>query len=116
LSTPGPSTRSKEDPETMSARLLLLILSLVATDAMAAAPDNSVVPQPLAVSKVKSAGAAPSGKPAPAARLISPTVSETRVTRNADGTLAISCVERPNPKAQALRRAQTPQSDGAAQP
>ena len=100
----------------MSARSLLLILSLAAANAMAAGPDDPVVPQPLAVPSTKSPGIAPSGKPVPAARIVSPTVSETRVTRNPDGTLSIRCVERPNPKAQAIGRALSPQAGAGTQP
>ena len=100
----------------MSVKPLLLILGLGAASAMAAGPDDPVVPHPLAVPVVKSPGAAASGKPAPAARVVSPTLNVTRATRNADGTLTISCVDQPNPKAQAVRRTASPRSSGGDQP
>jgi len=100
----------------MSTRLLFLILGLVAADTMAAGPGDPIVGQQLAAPKVKSPGAAASGKPAPAARVVSPTLNVTRVTRNADGTLTISCTDQPNPKAQAIRRTASPRSSGGDQP
>ncbi|MEP6484862.1 MAG: hypothetical protein ABJB01_10455 [Rudaea sp.] len=41
--------------------------------------------------------------------VLAPTISETRVTRMPDGSLVISCNDRPNPKATAsIQRARSP--------
>jgi len=66
---------------------------------------------------VKSLSAAASAKAAPAVarRMTSPTISVTTVTRHADGSLALDCAQKPNPKMLA-ERAQSGKSNGAQQP
>jgi hypothetical protein len=65
---------------------LLITGLLVATGAAAA----DVISQP-----VKAADS--SSKPEPARRVLAPSVHVMRATRQADGSLAMDCVQRPNP-------------------
>ncbi|HEX4480115.1 MAG TPA: hypothetical protein VH082_04855 [Rudaea sp.] len=72
----------------MHIRLALLCLLVVGADAFAAdstTPSNTTTPT----------------KPV-ARRVVAPTVSETRVVVQPDGSLGFICVDRPNPKATAL--------------
>ena len=66
---------------------------------------------------VKSLSAAAPAKAAPATarRMTSPTISVTTVTRHADGSLALDCAQKPNPKLLA-ERAQNGKTSGAKQP
>jgi hypothetical protein len=75
----------------MNVKLLLLCL---ATAANASAADSPAAPKPQPL-----APAAPTvTRSAVVRRLPPPTVSETSVTRRADGSLAMNCVQKPNPK------------------
>jgi hypothetical protein len=92
----------------MNAKLFLLCLGL--TGSAIAAESTAPVPMPLAPSPGFKATAG-AEKPGTLRRMLSPKISVTSVTRNADGSLSMNCVEKPNPKAQALnqRRALNPQ-------
>lgn len=75
----------------MNIKLLLLCVAMAAN---ASAADSPVAPTPQPL-----APAAPTvAKSAAVRRLPPPTVSETSVTRRADGSLAMNCVQKPNPK------------------
>ena len=82
----------------MKTTLALFCLGLAANaSATDAAPSLGLQAQPLASSaQMKAAGA--TGKPAAMHRVPSPTISETSVTRRSDGSLALNCVQKPNPK------------------
>lgn len=73
--------------------LFLVIGLLTATAARADAP---MVPRPLAPTE---AGTAPSFKPADKLRLPAPTITVTRLVRQADGSLRLQCDQEPNPRA-----------------
>ena len=75
----------------------ILVLGLLA--ATAAYADVPMVPQPLAPSAPIKAGATPSFKPAEKLRLPAPTVTVTRMVRQADGSLRMQCDQEPNPRA-----------------
>jgi hypothetical protein len=73
---------------TMRTRFVLLCLLAFGADAMAA--DATTPSTPAATLK-------------PVVRqVVAPTISETRVVRNPDGSLSFVCDERPNPKATQL--------------
>jgi hypothetical protein len=75
---------------------LVLAANVAANDAPAASLPQ---PQPLAPSSgIKDTQAASAGKPAAMHRVPAPTISETSVTRQADGRLVMNCVQKPNPK------------------
>lgn len=96
----------------MNTKLLLFCLGLTAN--VAAAESSAPTPQPLASSPgIKAAAGAV--KLGTLRRVLSPTISETSVVRRADGSLAVNCMEKPNPKARALApgRVVSPQADGA---
>jgi hypothetical protein len=82
----------------MKTVLTLLCLSL-AVDAYATGEPSipTLQAQPLAPSASLSATHAAS-KPAAMHRVPAPSISETSVTRQPDGSLAMNCVQRPNPK------------------
>jgi hypothetical protein len=61
--------------------------------------DTAVIPQPLAPVAQTPVSASPAFKPAPKLRLPAPTVSQTRLVRQADGSLRMQCDQVPNPKA-----------------
>jgi hypothetical protein len=83
----------------MHLKPILICLGLLA--AIDAHADNTATPQPLAVpTQARSASGTATKLGAPR-RMPSPTISVTRVTRQADGTLATDCVQRPNPKLRA---------------
>ncbi|MDR3388386.1 MAG: hypothetical protein P4L92_15165 [Rudaea sp.] len=90
----------------MKINLLLLCLGMATTASAADVPLASAQPQPLAPAAGLKAATT---KPATMHRVPSPSISETRVTRNADGSLTLNCVQRPNPKIGGL-------AAGAAQP
>ena len=71
-----------------------LLASLSLLTAVGAQATENPTPQPLVQASQKIA------KPQ-LQRLPAPTMSVTRVTRQADGTLSADCVQRPNPKARA---------------
>lgn len=75
----------------------LLILGLLA--ATAARADSPMMPQPLAPYAPAKAGAAPAYKPAAMLRLPAPTITVTRLVRQADGSLRMQCNQEPNPRA-----------------
>jgi|GEM_PF-5138217 len=96
----------------MHAKLTLACLSIAATNVMAADANNP--PSPPATSSAQSNAPA---KPIALRRVIAPTISETRATRMPDGSLAVTCVDRPNPKARALQQqTRSPQSNPDQQP
>jgi hypothetical protein len=80
---------------TMNIKFLLLCavfaVNVSAADSPAVSPLQS---QPLAA-PVHTVVIA---KPAAALRLPAPMISETSVTRGADGSLSMNCVQKPNPK------------------
>jgi hypothetical protein len=79
---------------TMRTRFVLLCLLAFGADAMAA--DATTPSTPAATLK-------------PVVRqVVAPTISETRATRMPDGSLAFTCVDRPNPKAQVRLQTNTP--------
>lgn len=84
----------------MKIKLALFCLGLAATATAADAPQaSSPQPQPLAPSAtIKGVNGSAPTKPVGIHRVPSPTISETRVTRRADGSLAMNCVQKPNPK------------------
>jgi hypothetical protein len=77
---------------------LLVSLAVLCVCSAQAADNPTAQPRPGSVTDAK-----PSMR-----RLPAPTMSVMRVTRQADGTLATDCVQRPNPKAQAQNRAAQP--------
>lgn len=91
----------------MLAKLVFVCLSIaVAADAMAADANPPASPATQAAAK-----------PISARRVIAPTISETRATRMPDGSLAITCTDRPNPKAHAsLQQTRSPQLNPDQQP
>lgn len=90
----------------MNNRFLFGLLAL-ASAAAAHAADAPLATQPLAVpARSKSATAFVRTSPPP-------TMSETSVTRQRDGSLAMQCVQKPNPKLVAAKAAQ---ADGVRQP
>lgn len=75
---------------------IALLLLLAATATSAAAADAPPTTTPLTI-KALDTPAAP--KPAASVRRMSaPSLSETRVTRAADGSLRLDCKQKPNPK------------------
>jgi hypothetical protein len=58
-----------------------------------------MVAQPLAPSAQSKAGVAPVYKPADKLRLPAPTITVTRLVRQADGSLRMQCDQEPNPRA-----------------
>ena len=76
---------------------LALVVGLLA--ATAAWADTPMVAQPLASSAQAKAGAAPVNKPAARLRLPAPTITVTRLVRQADGSLRMQCDLEPNPRA-----------------
>jgi hypothetical protein len=87
-----------------SAPILGLILGLTAVASLSAnAAESVLASQPLAASaKPKSATTSLLRKSPP------PTVSETSVTRQADGSLTMNCVQKPNPRLKAATAAKLP--------
>ena len=83
----------------MPIRFSLLCFLLLGTSAMAAdAPQPDSTVQPVKRFAPRSVTA--------------PTISETRATRMPDGSLALTCLDRPNPKVAAqLRKAAAPAID-----
>ena len=79
----------------MYAKLALACLSLAAADAWAADANNS----PPAPSSAQSGTTAKSIAPR---RIVAPKISVARATRMPDGSIAINCIDRPNPKAHAV--------------
>lgn len=69
---------------------------LAATGAWA---DTPMIAQPLASSAQAKADAAAEFKPADKLRLPPPTVTVTRLVRQADGSLRMQCDQVPNPRA-----------------
>jgi hypothetical protein len=95
----------------MHAKLVFVCLSIIAADAMAADANNA------AASTTPSAQTTAIGKTVVPRRIIAPTISETRATRMPDGSLALSCNDRPNPKARALsQQTRNPRIDPNQQP
>ena len=85
----------------MKIKLALFCLSLATASASAAdaLPTLSPSSQTLAPSVgLKAPAAFAATKSAGIHRVPSPTLSETSVTRRPDGSLAIHCVDKPNPK------------------
>jgi hypothetical protein len=104
--------RTTNGPLHMHAKLALVCLSLATADAMAADANNP--PSPSATSSAQSSA---SGNLIAPRRIIAPTISETRATRMPDGSLAINCTDRPNPKAHAhVQQTRSPQLDPDQQP
>jgi hypothetical protein len=92
----------------MHAKLAFVCLSIIAADAMAADANNPSSP---------TTSSAQITKTAVPRRIIAPMVAETRATRMPDGSLTLSCNDRPNPKARALsQQTRTPQIDPNQQP
>ena len=82
----------------------ILCLSMIAADAMAADTNTSST-QTAATHQVASR------------RIAAPLISETRATRMPDGSLALSCNDRPNPKAHATpQQTRSPQLNPNQQP
>ncbi|HEX3897426.1 MAG TPA: hypothetical protein VHW73_14600 [Rudaea sp.] len=89
----------------MHPKLALVCLSIAAANAMAAEANNPP-------SSPSSAQSTASDKSIAPRRIIAPTISETRATRMPDGSLAVTCIERPNPKARThLQKTPSPQLD-----
>lgn len=84
----------------MKIKLAVFCLSLTTTASAAdALPTLSPSSQTLAPSVgLKAPAAFAATKSAGIHRVPSPTLSETSVTRRPDGSLAIHCVDKPNPK------------------
>ena len=78
----------------MKNRFLLGLVALGAA-VSANAADAPLATQPLATPAPTKSAATGMRKSAP------PSVSETSVTRQADGSLAMNCVQKPNPKLKA---------------
>lgn len=97
----------------MTSKPLLICLGLVAGSVALA--DTPMVPQPLAPSAQAQSGAAPMYKPAAKLRLPAPTISVTRLVRQADGSLRMQCDQEPNPKARVALPARASTQPGAAQ-
>ena len=76
---------------------LILVFGLLA--ATAAWADSPMVAYPLAPSMQAKAGAAQQFKPADKLRLPAPTITVTRLVRQADGSLRMQCAQEPNPRA-----------------
>ncbi|HSN00222.1 MAG TPA: hypothetical protein VLS52_04335 [Rudaea sp.] len=74
-----------------------LVLGLLA--ATAAWADTPMIAQPLAPVAQSKSGAAVLFKPAGKLRLPPPTVTVTRLVRQADGSLRMQCDQEPNPRA-----------------
>jgi len=81
-------------------KLRTLSLGLVALACATAAPAETLLnAQPLAApAKAKASASA-------LRRMTPPTVSETSVSRQADGSLAMNCAQKPNPKLKAAAHA-----------
>lgn len=82
-------------------RMTLLLIPLLVANAHAGDPVAVVQAQPLAQTPAFSVTGSPASVKAAAVSkaVIGPKIHETVATRNADGTLNIGCVERPNPRA-----------------
>lgn len=78
----------------------LLSLSLLASGAFASEP--SAPPQQLPALSQVSVPAPAEKKAGVGTHMASPKIHAIRATRNADGSLAIDCTERPNPKIKSL--------------
>ncbi len=94
-----------------------VLFCIALTTAASAADAPVVLPQslPLAPSTGLKSASADTAPNFPAIkRLRSPTISETSVVRQADGSLAMHCVQKPNPKIR--ERAIQGQSVGPRQP
>lgn len=76
---------------------LVLVLGLLAATAVWA--DSPMIAHPLASSAQAKSGTAAEFKPADKLRLPAPTVSVTRLVRQADGSLRMQCDQEPNPRA-----------------
>lgn len=80
--------------------------------ASAALADNHVVPEPAAPIAQAKSGAAPAFKPRPLLRLAAPTISQTRLVRQPDGSVRMQCDQIANPRAKAtlpVRATTTPE-------
>jgi len=81
----------------MKIKFALFFLGLVTSASAVDAPQAaSPQPQPLALSAGQKGNTAM--KPVGMRRAPSPIISETSVIRQADGSLAMNCVQKPNPK------------------
>ena len=91
----------------MHVKFAFVCFSIVAINAMAAdANDSLSTPQTAAI-----------GKTIGNRRIVAPMISETRAIRMPDGTLALDCNDRPNPKARALPiKTRSPQRNPNQQP
>ncbi|MDE1885952.1 MAG: hypothetical protein KGH92_08605 [Xanthomonadaceae bacterium] len=67
--------------------------------AFTAFADTPMVPEPLAPLAQPKSGRAPLYKPAAKLRLPAPTITVTRLVRQADGSLRMQCDQEPNPRA-----------------
>jgi hypothetical protein len=95
----------------MNLKPLFFCLGLAAN--AAAAESSAPTPQPLAPSpQTKAAAGSVAAKPGTLRRVLSPIISETSVVRRPDGSLALNCMDKPNPKALGARHV-TPQAGGA---
>lgn len=81
----------------MLRQLPFIVLGLLT--ATAAWADSPMVAYPLAPSMQAKAGAAPQFKPADKLRLPAPTITVTRLVRQADGSLRMQCDQERNPRA-----------------
>ena len=87
----------------MTMKIPTLILGLSAFSALGAnAAETVLAAQPLATA-AKPKAATPLVRKSPP-----PTISETGVTRQADGTLSMNCVQKPNPRLKAATAAKQP--------
>ena len=76
-----------------------IALSLGLLIASAALADTPMIPHPLAPLPQTKFGAASVFKPADKLRLPAPTITVTRLVRQADGSLRMQCDQEPNPRA-----------------
>jgi hypothetical protein len=87
----------------MKIELALFFLWLTTTATAADMPIALPQPQLLVASTgLKAVPGMTAAKPAAMHAVPSPTISETSVTRQADGSLAMHCVQKPNPKIRQL--------------
>jgi hypothetical protein len=90
----------------MYTKLVYVFLSLVAVDAMAVDANDPPTTKPA----TSAAQTAPKSIALP--RINAPMYAETRATRMPDGSLAIMCADKPNPRARALpQQTRSPQVD-----
>jgi len=80
----------------------LVLICLGAFAAINARADSAPAPQPLVAATRTPSPTDTNNKVGAPKRMLSPTISVMRVTRQADGTLATDCVQRPNPKLRVL--------------